>query len=174
MLDFGFLLPAVPRELGCYAFNNVGFQRELFLETPPPEGPMRCRCYSHARLLERQGTPVQMVPAARVRHERQPLFRERYRQGYDAVAACWTDPSLPQTSLLRLGVFAAPRFYRQAVSHDWRRIRAAGSDLGLTGWRARSAAALVPVLRLIDLAGMVRALAPGGRESRVGLSVPAP
>lgn len=174
VLDFGFLLPAAPRPLGCYASNNVGFLRELLLETPVPEGPMRCRCFAHAQLLERRGTPVRMIPMARVRHERQPLLRERYRQGYDIVAACWTDPTLPQSRLLSRGVLAAPAFYRDAVAYDWRRIRDGGRDLGLVGWRASAAAALAPALRLVDLAGMVRALAPGGRESRVGLTTPAP
>lgn len=174
VLDFGFLLPAEPRPLGCYASNNVGFRREVLLEAPFPEGPMRCRCFAHAQLLQRRGTPVLMVPAARVRHERQPLFRERYRQGYDAVAACWTDPSLPDSSLLHRGVLAAPGFYRRAVAYDWRRIRAGRSDLGLTGWRSPAAAVLAPALRLVDLAGMVRALGPGGRRSRIGLTPPTP
>jgi hypothetical protein len=173
VLDFGFLLPVEPRALGCYASNNVGFRRELLLENPYPDGPMRCRCYAHAQLLQRRGIPVQMVPAARVRHERQPLFRERYRQGYDAIAACWTDPTLPESRLLRRGVLAAPAFYRRAVAYDWRRIRAGGDDLGLAGWRALAAAGLVPALRLVDLAGMVRALAPGGRQSGIGLSTAA-
>jgi hypothetical protein len=168
VLDFGFLLPAEARPLGCYASNNVGFQRQVLLETPFPDGPMRCRCFAHAQLLERRGTPVQMVPAARVQHERQPLRKERFRQGYDAVAACWTDPCLPQSQLLRLGVLAAPGFYRRAVAYDWQRIRAGRRDLGLRGWRGPAALVLAPVLRLVDLAGMVRALAPGGRESGVG------
>jgi Glycosyl transferase family 2 len=174
VLDFGFLLPAASRPLGCYASNNSGFRREFLLETPPPEGPMRCRCFAHAQLLERRGTPVRMVPAARVRHERQPLLRERHRQGYDAVAACWTNPRLPESRFLRLGVLAAPVFYGRAVAYDWRRIRDGRRDLELAGWRAPAAAILAPILRLVDLAGMVRALAPGGRESRVGLTTPAP
>ncbi len=173
VLDFGFLLPAESRPLGCYASNNAGFRRRLLLENPYPDGPMRCRCYAHAQLLQRRGMPVQMVPDARVRHERQPLFRERYRQGYDAVAACWTDPTLPESSLARGGVLAAPAFYCRAVAYDWRRIRAGRRDLGLSGWRAVGATVLAPALRLVDLAGMVRALAPGGRASGRGLSTPA-
>jgi hypothetical protein len=174
VLDFGFLLPAEPRSLGCYASNNAGFRRQLLLENPYPAGPMRCRCFAHAQLLQRRGTPVQMVPEARVRHERQPVFRERYRQGYDAIAACWTNPTLPESRLLRRGLLAAPAFYRRAVVFDWRRIRAGRADLGLSGWRAPMAAVLAPALRLVDLAGMVRALAPGGRESGIGLNTPAP
>ncbi len=88
VLDFGFLLPRGRRVLGCYASNNCGFKRDLLADVPIPAGPMRCRCFAHAQTLLRHGTPVTMVPEAAVRHEVQPFFRERYRQGYDAVAAC--------------------------------------------------------------------------------------
>lgn len=170
LLDFGFLYPATDRPLGCYASNNCGFLRELLADAPMPDGPMRCRCFAHAQLLERRGTPVRLLPEARVRHERQPLLRERFRQGYDLVAACWTDPSLPDARLLRLGLGAAPVFYFRTVRLDLVRLRRNWRDFGLARWQAPVAAAVVPVLRLVDLAGIVRALAPGGRESRVGLT----
>src|SRR5207253_1661749 len=78
------------------------------LDVPLPDGPMRCRCFAHAQKLLRRGTPVRMVPTARVRHERQPFLRERIRQGSDVVAACWVDPELRQVRWLRLGPLAAP------------------------------------------------------------------
>jgi hypothetical protein len=169
ILDFGFMLPARHRVLDCYAFNNSGFRREVLLATPLPAGPLRCRCYPHAQLLNRSGSPVQMVPEARVRHERQPFFRERYRQGYDMVAAGWADPTLREGRLARIGLAAAPLFYGRAVANDLRRLVAGRRDLGLQLWQVPAAAALLPVMRLVDLAGVVRALAPGGRESGVGL-----
>jgi Glycosyl transferase family 2 len=170
VLDFGFLLPVEPRALGCYAFNNSGFRRDVLRATPIPGGPMRCHCYAHAQLLRRVGTPVQLVPGARARHERQPFLRERFRQGFDLVASCWTDPALPEARLLRLGVVAAPLFYARAILHDWRRLRVGRRDLDLAPWQAAAGAVLLPLFRLVDLAGILRALAPGGRESRVGLS----
>lgn len=170
VLDFGFLLPANERPLGCYAFNNSGFRREALLETPIPVGPMRCRCYAHAQLLARRGTPPRLVPGARVRHERQPFLRERFRQGFDLVASCWTDGALREAALLSLGLLAAPVFYARAVVLDWRRLGVGRRDLGLTRSQAAAGAMLIPLFRLVDLAGIVRALAPGGRESRVGLS----
>jgi glycosyltransferase involved in cell wall biosynthesis len=169
VLDFGFMLPARDRVIGCYSSNNSGFRRDTLIEVPHPPGAMRCRCYAHAQELMRRGMPVRMVPAAKTWHERQPLVEERYRQGFDRVAACWVNPTLRETRLLRLGVFAAPLFYARAVLLDWQRILAAHRDLGLAKWQAVASLPLFPVLRLIDLAGMVRALAPGGRTSGVGL-----
>ena len=170
VLDFGFLLPVEPRVLDCYAFNNSGFRREVMLDAPPPTGPMRCRCYAHAQLLRRRGFPVCMVPEARVRHERQPFFRERYRQGFDMVAARWVDPRLPGAGLLKLGPLAAPIFYGHVV-RDWQRLVKSRRDLELTWWQIGPAFVLDALSRLVDLAGIVRALGPGGRESGVGMEV---
>ena len=168
VLDFGFLLPVEERVLDCYAFNNSGFRREVMLGIPPPEGEMRCRCYAHAQLLQRRDSPVWMVPQARVRHERQPFFRERYRQGFDMVAARWVDPELPGAGLLKLGPFAAPIFYGH-VLRDWQRLWTSRRDLELAAWQVVPAAALAALSRLVDLAGIVRALLPGGRRSGVGM-----
>ena len=173
VLDFGFMLPARERVVDCYGSNNSGFRRETLLAVPQPDGPMRCRCYAHAQELRRRGMPVKLVPRARTRHERQPLVRERYRQGFDAVAACWVDRSLPEARLLRLRVFAAPLFYARAVANDWRRVLVGRRDLDLATWQAVASLPVFPLLRLIDLAGMVRALAPGGRTSGVGLDAAA-
>jgi hypothetical protein len=171
VLDFGFLLPVEPRALDCYAFNNSGFRRDVMLQAPPPEGPMRCRCYAHAQRLRRRGSPVWMVPEARVRHERQPFFRERYRQGFDMIAARWVDPGLPGARLLRIGPLAAPIFYGHVI-RDWQRLFGSRRDLELAWWQLVPAAALAALSRLVDLAGMVRALVPGGRESGVGMEAP--
>jgi glycosyltransferase involved in cell wall biosynthesis len=168
VLDFGFLLPVKQRVLDCYAFNNSGFRRDVMLDAPPPRGAMRCRCYAHAQRLRRRGSSVWMVPEARVRHERQPFFRERYRQGFDMVAARWVDPELPGARLLRIGPLAAPIFYGHVI-RDWQRLVGSRRDLGLTWWQLPPAAVLAALSRLVDLAGMVRALTPGGRESGVGM-----
>jgi hypothetical protein len=170
VLDFGFLLPVKARVLDCYAFNNSGFRREVMLEAPPPDGPMRCRCYAHAQLLQRRGLSVWMVPEARVRHERQPFFRERYRQGFDMIAARWIDPELPGTRLLKLGPLAALIFYGHVI-RDWQRLVGSRRDLELKWWQLVPAAVLAALSRIVDLAGIVRALAPGGRESGVGVEV---
>lgn len=173
VLDFGFMLPAADRDLGCYGSNNAGFRRETLLDEPQPEGPMRCRCYAHAQNLMRRGTPVRMAPDARVVHERVPFVAERYRRGFDLVAACWVDPHLREVRWLRLGRLAAPLFYARAVAQDWRRLAAGRRDLGLPHLQAAAIAPLFPLVRLIDFMGIVRALGPDGRSSGVGLKAAA-
>ncbi|MFY9578051.1 MAG: hypothetical protein WAQ33_01890 [Gaiellaceae bacterium] len=172
VLDFGFLLPAGERVLGCYAFNNTGFRRDVLLEVPLPDGPMRCRCFAHAQKLLRRGTPVRMVPSARVRHERQPFMRERLRQGYDVVAACWVDPDLRECRWLRLGLLAGPLFYARSVVFDWRRLVQGRRDLELGAAQVALALPLFPFLRLADLVGTMRALVPRrDRRARSQLAV---
>ena len=158
VMDFGFLLPRGQRILPCYASNNSGFRRSTLLQSPVPSGPMRCRCYAHAQLLKRLKTPVRMVPNAVVLHEVQPFYVERFRQGYDAVAACWTNPKLPETPWLRLGPLAAMPLYARNVLLDWRRLQNGRRDLGLKSWQITPALALYPFLRLVDFAGMLSAL----------------
>ena len=52
---------------------------------------------------------------------------------------------------------------------DWQRLVESRRDLELAWWQLPPAAVLAALSRLVDLAGMVRALAPGGRESGVGI-----
>lgn len=161
VMDFSFVTAARGGPVGCYPGNNAAFVRELRATVCPPEGPMRCRCYAHAQHLLRSGNPVLHVEDALVWHESPPLFRERFRRGYDLVAACWVDPLLPQARWLRWSVLAAPLFYGWALRWDWRTLDAGHPRLALSGWRRPAAKALAPLLRLLDLAGMARALALG-------------
>lgn len=157
VMDFGFLYPCIQRPLQCFASNNCGFLREALEEIPVPDGAVRCRCFYHAQLFLRRGTPVQLVPEARVWHERQPLIRERSRQGYDLIAACWTDPALPEARWLRWGILALPLFYTARVLLDWKRLWIGRKDLVMALWQVVLTLPLFPLLRLIDAAGMVRA-----------------
>jgi hypothetical protein len=161
VMDFGFFYPLEERPLECYAFNNCGFTRELFSAAPIPDGFVRCRCYYHAQLLLRRQTPMLLIPDARVLHEAQPLIRERTRQGYDAIAACWTDKELPQTKWLKLGILSIPLFYAANVYKDWRRARKARQVLSLNWLQFLIALGLFPILRLLDVSGMVRAFFTG-------------
>lgn len=168
LLDFGFLHPLRPRPLECYAANNCAFDREALLVEPMPSGPLRCRCFHHAQRLKRRGSPMRLVPEASVRHEAQPLVRERSRQGYDLVAACRADPALPEASLLRFGRLATPLYYAMAVVLDMRRLVQGGRAVGLARWQWPAALLLFPVLRLFDAAGIWRALREGPRPGGWG------
>jgi Glycosyl transferase family 2 len=158
VMDFGFLLPRRRRPLGCYASNNVAFAADALERTPIPPGEMRCQCYAHAQLFERQGTPLRLEPDARVRHEALPIVNERLRRGWDIVTAARVDPELTEARWLGLGLRAAPLFWLHHAGWDMRRAIRSGGDVGL-GPAARVAA--VPVmlaLRLLDLFGIVTAL----------------
>jgi hypothetical protein len=162
IMDFGFFYPLTARSVGCYASNNSAFRRDLLERVPVPEAGMRCGCFYHAQLLLRSGTPVWLVPEARVLHEMPPLARERWRQGYDVVAARRADPEVRGARWLGWGLLSLPLFYAMEVMHDWKRVVVGRRSLGLSGWQATAALALFPILRLLDAAGMARALLAGG------------
>lgn len=161
IMDFGFLTDSRGGPIGCYASNNVAFLRSRRIAICVPEGPMRCRCYAHAQLLQRQGDPLIHVPEAVVLHEMPGLLSERYRRGYDVVAAYWVDPQLPGAQLLQRGLRAVPHLYARGVRGDWRQIDRPHPWLNFAGRRKIAAKILSPILRLIDLAGIVRALVLG-------------
>jgi glycosyltransferase involved in cell wall biosynthesis len=175
VLDFGFLLPAREREVRCYASNNAGFRRESLEACPIPTGPLRCECYYHADLLRRRGTPARMVPDAAGTHERQPFWEERVQRGHDQVAACWVNPELPERRLLKLGPLAAPLFLGRDIALDLRRLWRGRRDLGLGRAQAVAGTLLLPLLRLPDLVGIVRALlTPPRRRGRARATTPGP
>ncbi len=161
VMDFGFFYPLESRPARCYASNNSGFRRRVLVEVPVPTGEMRCLCYFHACVLERRGTPMRLVPAARVTHETPAFLPERTRHGYDTIAAAWTDPSLPERSWLALGVLSVPLFYMRDVWLDWRRTITGYRALRLPQWQVAPALAMFPLMRLADVVGMLKALTSG-------------
>jgi hypothetical protein len=157
VLDFGFLLPARDRDVGCYASNNAAFATETLLRVPP-EGELRCNCFAHAQALARRGTPARLVPGARVRHEFVPVVPERLRRGWDLVAAARQDAQLREARWLRLGLLATPLFLAYNLRLDVQRLFDGGADMGLSGVRRVAALPLLAALRLIDVRGIVAAL----------------
>lgn len=170
IMDFGFLLESSGGPIGCYASNNVAFVRARWLQTAPPAGPLRCTCYAHTQQLARQNALVIHLPLAVLRHELPTLFAERWRRGYDLVAVCWADPHLRDARWLRYGVLAAPIFYAQNLALDWRRMSIGTSRFGWSSSKRLAAIGLAALIRLIDLAGIVRALilGPARRWSAYG------
>jgi hypothetical protein len=158
VMDFGFLTGDAGEPVDCFASNNVGFDRWTLLGRPRPESAMRCTCYVQARELAADGAAPVLTPRARAAHEIKPFWKERVRRGHDQVAAVWTDPSLPERPLLRLGPLAAPLFYGRDLLVGWRRLSRHRRSFGLSAPGAAAAAALLPVLQLPDLIGLLRAL----------------
>lgn len=161
VMDFGFLFPVRERPIACYAFNNAAFHRRTLIDCPISRGPVRCGCFAHAQELLRRGMPMILAPRARVFHDLPPIFRERTRQGYDTIGACWANSRLPEARWLRLGILSVPLFYSLRVVLDWKRLGVGFRDLGLSLPGLCLALALAPLLRLLDIYGMIRAFAVG-------------
>ena len=124
--------------------------------------PGRCAAAAtRTRSFSGAGQEGVLAPGAVNRHEVKPFLDERFRQGYDTVAAVWVDESLQEKRFLRLGPLAAAPLYVRAVAYDWLRLAHGRRDLRLSPLGAAAAVPLVPLLRLVDLAGMVFALASG-------------
>lgn len=104
---------------------------------------------------------MMLAPRALVFHELPPIVRERTRQGYDTIGACWVNPRLPESRWLWLGVLSVPLFYALRVLLDWKRLAVGFRDLGLSMRGLCLAVALAPVLRLLDVYGMIRAFVVG-------------
>ena len=147
--------------------------RVAMVATPVGSPYLRCACYQHAQALKRQGTPVQMVPEARVLHEQQPLIREHTRQGFDKVAAAWADPNVREARWLKGRFLVVFLFYGMDLLLDWRRLAQARKPLGLSyaAWLAMFP--LFPFFRLIDVWGMLRALLGGPVDGGWGGSLAA-
>lgn len=161
VMDFGVLIPVRERPLACYAFNNCAFRRRVLLECPTAGGLLRCNCFNHAQALLRRGTPIMLAPRARVFHDLPPIVRERTRQGHDTIAACWVNPRLPEASWLKLGVLPLPLFYAMRVWLDWKRLVTGFRDLGLSIPGLLAALISAPLLRLLDVYGMIHAFSVG-------------
>jgi hypothetical protein len=164
LTDFGFLAPLEPHDLGCYASNNVGFQRSLLAECPMTQVAMRCSSYVHSQRLLKRGTPAVLAPGARVRHPPPPFVRERFRRGYDVVAAGREVPDLAEARLMRSRALAPAALPALTLWWDFRRLRAYWRDLGFSRFERILAFAVVPFMRCIDLAGIVWALTPWGHR----------
>ena len=111
---------------------------------------------------------MKLIPEAGVLHEVQPLIRERTRQGFDTIAACWEDPEVQQAQLLKLGILSIPLFYLMNVSLDWSRAFEARKTLDQSRLQLLFALPLFPVLRLLDVAGMFHAFVRGRKEGAWG------
>jgi hypothetical protein len=168
VMDFGFFYPVIPKDLKCYASNNCGFTKEALEKVPMGESKLRCGCYYHAQHLMRKSVAIQLVPEAKVLHEMQPIIRERTRQGYDTVAACWQDPELPEARWLRAGIFSLPLFYTMQVALDWKRVWVGRNDLNLAFWQVALSFPLFALLRILDAIGMLRAFIVGREETAWG------
>lgn len=162
IIDFGYLYASPGSALGCYASNNVAFRREAVLHIPIPENEaMRCNCYQHVQLFLRANNPVRFQPSAVVMHELPDVDKERFRRGYDHVAALWADPALPETSELDASEEFASRLLQHNLNLALSRLAIAPPELGLSRDDKPKIAAEIKRLLAIDSAGIRQALENG-------------
>jgi glycosyltransferase involved in cell wall biosynthesis len=159
--DFGWLFETEAGPVPCYAFNNVMFKRSALLACPVPEGPARCECFAHAQKLLREGYRVELVANALAWHDLPPIVRERTRRGHDIISVCWSNAALPEARWLRWGKLSLPLFYGLHVALDYRRLLQGRRALGVHPSVVPLAFVLLPLLRLLDLGGMLHALRVG-------------
>jgi len=164
IMDWGFLWDDPGGAVGCYASNNVAFERELRCAIPAPDGKLRCNCYLHTQLLARRGIRVRHVPDAVAVHQLPDLAKERPRRARDLVGACWNDPLLSETAWLADPATAPMRFIDDVVRADAQRLHAAPAVLGLSDANREAVAHEILRLRELDLEAIRAAIAEGERS----------
>ena len=162
VLDFGFLFNSPGMPLGCYVSNNIAFRRQAMLDIPiPDEGILRSYCYKHAQLYERAGTPIRFNPEALVLHELPDIEKERFRRGYDYVAALWADPTLEETSLLEPTDNFVKYILNQNLGLAFMRLQNAPPQLGINSGNINEIAREIQRLIVKDINGITTAIRQG-------------
>ena len=162
VLDFGFLLDAEPSgSIGCYASNNVAFPTELRRRVRPSHEVMRCNCYQHAQLLLHHGYRVRCFPEAFVLHQLPDVRKERWRRGYDLVAASWLNPDLSEAGWIESSEAIVARLVEENLAQDRRRLAHFARQLRWRRGLASRVRRLLPRLRRLDAIGIRRALRDG-------------
>ena len=164
-MDFGFLHYHDDAALTSYTSNNVMFIRAARIEYPTEIDGLRCSCYLHAQGFLRNGTPILHArsPDALVLHELPPLWDERFRRGYDAVAVGWEDPDVFEARCFNANRLIAAtaglaRYMVSALRLDARSVIALRRYQKFSRRKAAGAITLLPILRIIDALGIWRAL----------------
>ena len=166
VMDFGYAWDDPQGRMGCYSSNNVAFSRSVRCEVPVAASDLRCNCYAHTQELWRRGKRVQFVPQAVLLHEPPDVASERYRRGWDVVAACWSNPLQVEAAQL----FDTPQalaWQQQRIAHfDVQRMRRAPAVVGLRQDNMDSVWSELQRLRAREAEGMRDALREGERTGR--------
>lgn len=164
-MDFGFVLHRSDGLLASYTSNNAMFRRDARAERQADIDGLRCACYLHAQHFLKTGTPMCHARStdALVHHEFPPLWKERFRRGYDAVAVSWTDSSIFEAKCFRRNRFVAAtvgvaRYMVSSIRLDAQVIIGLQRYQPIGRSRVVAAITLIPLLRCIDAIGIWRAL----------------
>lgn len=164
-MDFGFLHYRSDGVLTSYTSNNVMFSTTVRTNDSVEVNGLRCSCYLHAQRFLRNDTPMLHARSseALVRHEFPPLWDERFRRGYDAVAVAWEDPQLFEArcfnrNRLLAATAGLARYMVSTLRLDTRSVLSLRRYDKFSPGKAAASIALLPFLRIIDTLGIWRAL----------------
>jgi glycosyltransferase involved in cell wall biosynthesis len=166
IMDFGYAWDDPHGRMGCYSSNNVAFSRTVRCDIPVAASDLRCNCYAHTQELWRRGKRVQFVPQAVTLHEPPDVASERYRRGWDVIAACWSNP-LQVEALQLLDTPEALAWQQRRIVHfDVQRMRRAPVIVGLRQDNLASVWSELQRLRALEAEGMRDAVRTGERDGR--------
>ncbi len=167
VMDFGYVWDQPDGRLGCYTSNNVAFLRSLRCELPVAEDSgLRCNCYAHAQALLRDGRRLRFAADAVVLHEPPDVAKERYRRGWDLVAACWSNPLQIETAQLHPTEAAFHWRLRRLQHLDAVRVRLAPAAVGIDDGNRGAVLGEIARLRRMEAVGLRDALLAGEADGR--------
>ena len=173
--SFGYILEARSGEASGFNVNNVAFRADVLRDHPLDERiPRNGGCNLLYHQLRAAGRKIVYEPRATTAHGIDDVrglrvLRKHFSRGYDGVVVYRIDDSLALrgTSVFRrsgLGATFAITAWR--VLRDWSFIVRHRRQIGIPGPATPYFGAVALATRLIELAGMLRALA----DPRAGVS----
>ena len=167
VMDFGYVWDQPDGRPGCYASNNVAFLRRLRCELPVAEDSgLRCNCYAHAQAWLRNGHRLHFAADAVVLHEPPDVAKERYRRGWDLIAACWSNPLQVEAAQLHATEAAFHWQLRRLQHLDAVRVRLAPAEVGIDDGNRDAVLGEIARLRRMEAIGLRDALLAGEADGR--------
>jgi cellulose synthase/poly-beta-1,6-N-acetylglucosamine synthase-like glycosyltransferase len=173
--SFGYILAARSGEASGFNVNNVAFRAEVLREYPLDERiPRNGACNLLYHQLRAAGKKIVYEPRATTAHGIDDVrglrvLKKHFSRGYDGVVVYRVDdtPTLRGTSVFRrFGLGATFAITAWRVLRDWSFIVRHRRQIGIPGAATPYFGAVALATRLIELAGMLRALA----DPRAGAS----
>ncbi len=163
--DFAYILGEQGDAASGFNINNLAFRREVLLAHPFDARIRRNGgCYFLFHQLRAAGVQVVYESRATVAHGLDVaglgFVRKHFDRGYDGVTVYRLDDAavLRGTRFFRrLGVLALPAIFARRIAVDWIRMLRHRRQIGIALLALPYYAAVAAVLRLIELAGGVKA-----------------
>lgn len=177
--SFGYILAARSGEASGFNLNNVAFRADVLRDYPLDERiPRNGGCNLLYRQLRASGKKIVYEPRATTAHGVDDVrglrvLKKHFSRGYDGVVVYRIDDTLALRGtrvFRRSGVAATFAITAWRVLRDWSFIVRHRRQIGIPGAATPYFGAVALATRLVELAGMLRAIAdpraarPGRRE----------